>query len=176
MVFSGIYPIITADYEHLKANMGKLQLNDSAFVYQAETSVALGFGFRCGFLARCTWRLCRSGCGANTTWTSSPPIQAWYPISMTDGTVKTIHNRATLPEPNYIQKIEEPMVKRFVICLMMKDRQPHRADLENAANFITPKRWTSEAYGYNDAAKIEFLIYFHDRIKKLTRGYGSMDY
>jgi GTP-binding protein LepA len=50
MVFSGIYPINTADYEHLKANMGKLQLNDSAFVYQAETSVALGFGFRCGFL------------------------------------------------------------------------------------------------------------------------------
>src|SRR5207344_1154564 len=50
MVFSGIYPINTSDYEHLKANMGKLQLNDSAFVYQAETSVALGFGFRCGFL------------------------------------------------------------------------------------------------------------------------------
>ena len=50
MVFSGIYPINTADYEHLKANLAKLQLNDSAFVYQAETSVALGFGFRCGFL------------------------------------------------------------------------------------------------------------------------------
>jgi len=64
MVFSGIYPINTADYEHLKVNMGKLQLNDSAFVYQAETSVALGFGFRCGFLGCCTWRSCRSGCGA----------------------------------------------------------------------------------------------------------------
>jgi GTP-binding protein LepA len=76
MVFSGIYPINTGDYEHLKASLGKLQLNDSAFAYQPETSVALGFGFRCGFLGLLHLRLSRSACDANTAWTSSRPIPA----------------------------------------------------------------------------------------------------
>src|SRR5436305_6690509 len=117
MVFSGIYRINTADYEHLKANMGKLQLNDSAFVYQSETSVALGFGFRCGFLGLLHLEIVqerlRREYGMDIIATYPSVV---YRITMTDGAVKEIDNPAFMPEPNYILKIEEPMVKAFVIC------------------------------------------------------------
>ena len=74
MVYSGIYPINSADYEHLKNNLAKLQLNDPAFIYQQESSIALGFGFRCGS-GMCTWRLFRNDSDASMTWISSPHIQ-----------------------------------------------------------------------------------------------------
>ncbi len=117
MVFSGIYPINTADYEHLKVNLGKLQLNDSAFVYQAESSVALGFGFRCGFLGLLHMEIVQERLRREYNM----DIIATYPsviyhVTMTDGTMKEIDNPAFLPEPNYIDQIEEPMVKAFVIC------------------------------------------------------------
>jgi len=117
MVFSGIYPINTADYEHLKANMGKLQLNDSAFVYQAETSVALGFGFRCGFLGLLHLEIVqerlRREYGMDIIATYPSVI---YRVTLTDGIVKEVDNPAFLPETTYIGKLEEPMVKAFVIC------------------------------------------------------------
>src|SRR5256714_8714402 len=117
MVFSGIYPINTADYEHLKTNLGKLQLNDSAFVYQSESSVALGFGFRCGFLGLLHLEIVqerlRREYGMDMIATQSFVA---YSGAMTDGTLKQVDNPAYLPEPNYIEKIEEPMVKAFVIC------------------------------------------------------------
>src|SRR6201996_8477635 len=106
MVFSGIYPINTADYEHLKANLGKLQLNDSAFVYQAESSVALGFGFRCGFLGLLHLEIVQERLRREYDM----DIIATYPsvvyrITLTDGTVKEVDNPAFLPEPNYILKV-----------------------------------------------------------------------
>src|SRR5947209_15173378 len=117
MVFSGIYPINTSDYTHLKANLAKLQLNDSAFVYQSESSVALGFGFRCGFLGLLHLEIVqerlRREYGMDIIATYPSVI---YRVTLSDGTVKEIDNPAFLPEPNYIQKIEEPMVKAFVIC------------------------------------------------------------
>src|SRR5512147_647424 len=117
MVFSGIYPINTADYEHLKVNMGKLQLNDSAFVYQAETSVALGFGFRCGFLGLLHLEIVqerlRREYGMDIIATYPSVV---YRVQLTDKTIKEIDNPAFLPEPNYIETIEEPVVRAFVIC------------------------------------------------------------
>src|SRR5213596_2307078 len=115
MVFSGIYPINTADYEHLKANLAKLQLNDSAFVYQSESSVALGFGFRCGFLGLLHLEIVQERLRREYDM----DIIATYPsviykVTMTDGTTKEIDNPAFMPEPNYILKIEEPIVKSFV--------------------------------------------------------------
>src|SRR5271154_6562113 len=116
MVFSGIYPINTADYEHLKANLAKLQLNDSAFAYTAETSVALGFGFRCGFLGLLHMEIVQERLRREYNM----DIIATYPsvvyrVIMTDGTLKLIDNPAFMPEPNYIEKVEEPMVFAFVI-------------------------------------------------------------
>src|SRR6266536_5587086 len=107
MVFSGIYPINTSDYEHLKANLAKLQLNDSAFVYQAESSVALGFGFRCGFLGLLHLEIVqerlRREYGMDIIATYPSVI---YRVTMSDGTVKEIDNPAFLPEVTYILKIE----------------------------------------------------------------------
>jgi len=117
MVFSGIYPINTSDYEHLKANLAKLQLNDSAFVYQAESSVALGFGFRCGFLGLLHLEIVQERLRREYDM----DIIATYPsvvyrVTLSAGEVKEIDNPAFLPEPNYIAKIEEPTVQAFVIC------------------------------------------------------------
>jgi GTP-binding protein LepA len=117
MVFSGIYPINTADYEHLKANLAKLQLNDSAFVYQSESSVALGFGFRCGFLGLLHLEIVqerlRREYGMDIIATYPSVV---YRVTLTDQTVKEIDNPAFLPEANYIEKIEEPSEKAFVNC------------------------------------------------------------
>ncbi len=178
MVFSGIYPIITADYEHLKVNMGKLQLNDSAFVYQAETSVALGFGFRCGFLGLLHLEIVqerlRREYGMDIIATYPSVI---YRVTLTDGTVKEVDNPAFLPETTYIGKLEEPMVKAFVIC-------PNE-NIGDMMALISEKRGSYDHTETLDARRVmltsllplsEILIDFHDRIKSLTRGYGSMDY
>src|SRR6266436_2152620 len=178
MVFSGIYPINTADYEHLKANMGKLQLNDSAFVYQSETSVALGFGFRCGFLGLLHLEIVqerlRREYGMDIIATYPSVI---YRVTLTDGTIKEVDNPAYLPEPNFMQRIEEPMVKSFVIC-------PNE-NIGDMMALISEKRGVVDHTETLDARRVmltsllplnEILIDFHDRIKSITRGYGSMDY
>jgi GTP-binding protein LepA len=178
MVFSGIYPINTGDYEHLKANMGKLQLNDSAFVYQSETSVALGFGFRCGFLGLLHLEIVqerlRREYGMDIIATYPSVV---YRVTMSDGVVKQIDNPAFLPEPNYILKIEEPMVRAFVIC-------PNES-IGDMMALISEKRGAVDQTETLDSRRVmltslvplnEILIDFHDRIKSMTRGYGSMDY
>jgi GTP-binding protein LepA len=178
MVFSGIYPINTADYEHLKTNLAKLQLNDPAFVFQAETSVALGFGFRCGFLGLLHLEIVqerlRREYGMDIIATYPSVI---YRIKLTSGSVKEVDNPAFLPEPTYIAAIQEPLVKAFVIC-------PNEYIGEMMA-LISEKRGAVGQTETLDSRRVmltatlplnEILIDFHDRIKSLTRGYGSMDY
>lgn len=178
MVFSGIYPINTADYEHLKANLAKLQLNDSAFVYQSESSVALGFGFRCGFLGLLHLEIVqerlRREYGMDIIATYPSVI---YRVTMTNGEVKEVDNPAYLPEPTYIEKIEEPMVKAFVICPneyigdMMALIAEKRGNVDHTETLDSRRVMLTARVPLN-----EILIDFHDRIKSLTRGYGSMDY
>jgi GTP-binding protein LepA len=178
MVFSGIYPINTADYEHLKTNLAKLQLNDPAFVYQAETSVALGFGFRCGFLGLLHLEIVqerlRREYGMDIIATYPSVI---YRVKLTNGSVKEVDNPAFLPEPTFIAAIGEPLVKAFVIC-------PNEY-IGDMMSLISEKRGTVNQTETLDARRVmltgllplnEILIDFHDRIKSLTRGYGSMDY
>ena len=178
MVFSGIYPINTADYEHLKANLEKLQLNDSAFVYQSESSVALGFGFRCGLLGLLHLEIVqerlRREYGMDIIATYPSVV---YKVTLNDGTLKEIDNPAFLPEPNYIARIEEPTVKAFVIC-------PNEY-IGDMMALISEKRGAIDHTETLDSRRVmlttflplnEILIDFHDRIKSITRGFGSMDY
>jgi len=178
MVFSGIYPINTADYEALKANMAKLQLNDSAFVYSPESSLALGFGFRCGFLGLLHLEIVqerlRREYGMDIIATYPSVI---YKVTMNDGTMKQVDNPVFMPDPSHIAKIEEPMVKAFVIC-------PNE-NIGDLMALISEKRGAVDHTETLDARRVmltsrlplnEILIDFHDRIKSMTRGLGSMDY
>jgi len=178
MVFSGIYPINTADYEHLKSSMAKLQLNDSAFAYSAETSVALGFGFRCGFLGLLHMEIVQERLRREYDM----DIIATYPsviyhVTLTDGTHKEVDNPAFMPDVTYIEKIEEPMVKAFVICPnenigdMMALISEKRGSVDHTETLDTRRVMLTSLVPLN-----EILIDFHDRIKSITRGFGSMDY
>ena len=178
MVFSGIYPINNADYERLKASLAKLQLNDAAFVYQAESSVALGFGFRCGFLGLLHLEIIQERLRREFEM----DIIATYPsvvyhVYTTGGEMKEVDNPTFLPSPNFIESIEEPMVKSFIIC-------PNEY-IGDMMSLISEKRGLLHHTETLDARRVmltsrvplnEILIDFHDRIKSLTRGYGSMDY
>ena len=178
MVFSGIYPINSADFEHLKANLAKLQLNDSAFVFQAESSIALGFGFRCGFLGLLHMEIVqerlRREYGMNIIATYPSVI---YRVIMTDGVVKEVDNPAFMPDVTYIGSIEEPTVKSFIICPneyigdLMALVSEKRGVLDHTETLDTRRVMLHALLPLN-----EILIDFHDRIKSITRGYGSMDY
>ena len=178
MVFSGIYPINSADYEHLKANLAKLQLNDSAFFYQAESSVALGFGFRCGFLGLLHLEIIQERLRREFNM----DIIATYPsvvykVVTTQGEEMDIDNPAYLPEQNFIATISEPMVKAYLMC-----PNEYIGDLMNLTG---EKRGVIQETETLDSGRViligriplnEILIDFHDRIKSATRGYGSFDY
>src|SRR2546421_94215 len=155
-----------------------VEVKDSAFVYQPETSVALGFGFRCGFLGLLHLEIVQErlhreyGMDIIATYPS-----VIYKVTLTDGTVKQVDNPAHLPEPTYIAKIEEPMVKAFVICPnenigdMMALISEKRGAVDHTETLDTRRVMLTSLLPLN-----EILIDFHDRIKSITRGYGSMDY
>src|SRR5207245_221789 len=116
MVFSGIYPINTSDFEHLKAAIAKLRLNDAAFIYTPESSVALGFGFRCGFLGLLHMEIIQERLRREYDM----DIIATYPsviyeVQKTNGEVLMVDNPAHLPDPSVIAEIREPVVKAFIM-------------------------------------------------------------
>ena len=179
MVFSGIYPINTADFEKLKTALGKLQLNDAAFVFQPESSVALGFGFRCGFFGACsTWRLSRNGCGGEYDM----DIIATYPsviyeVIKTNGEKLEVDNPTHLPDPSVIGEIREPVVKAVLLCPnenigdMMQLVMEKRGEMLNTETLDDRRVMMTCVLPLN-----EILVDFNDKIKSMTRGYGSMDY
>ena len=117
MVFSGIYPINTGDFEHLKTAIGKLRLNDSAFIYTPESSVALGFGFRCGFLGLLHMEIIQERLRREYNMdiiATSPSVV--YEVETTRGETVLIDNPAHLPDPSLIREIREPIVKAYVLC------------------------------------------------------------
>lgn len=178
MVFSGIYPINTADYEQLKQSLAKLQLNDAAFVYQAESSIALGFGFRCGFLGLLHLEIIQERLKREYDM----DIIATYPsvvyqVFMTDGTMVEVDNPAFMPDPANIEYVKEPMVKCSVMSPnenigdMMSLIADKRGEVLNTETFDERRILMSARIPLN-----EILIDFHDKIKSITKGYGSMDY
>ena len=178
MVFSGIYPINTADYEGLKVAIAKLQLNDSALTFMAESSAALGFGLRCGFLGLLHMEIVQERLRREFDM----DIIATYPsviykVKMTDGRELEVDNPAFLPDVTYIEHIMEPMVKAFAICPnenigdIMGLIKEKRGDITNTETLDIRRVMLTAKMPMN-----EILIDFHDRIKSITRGYGSMDY
>jgi len=178
MVFSGIYPIDTSDYENLKTAMGKLQINDAAFSFSSESSAALGFGFRCGFLGLLHMEIIQERLRRefNMDVISTYP-SVIYEVSLTDGTEVLVDNPTMLPDPQLIQEICEPMVKVFVMV-------PGEY-IGDVIQLVMEKRGVVENTETIDKTRVlitstiplsEILIDFNDRLKSMTKGYGSMDY
>ncbi len=178
MVFSGIYPVDSADYESLKAAMAKLQINDAAFTYSAESSIALGFGFRCGFLGLLHMEIIQERLRRefNMDVISTYP-SVIYEVTRTDGSEVQVDNPSTLPEAQEIQEIREPVVKVFVMVpgvyigdimrLVMEKRGEvvHTETIDETRVMLTCR-----------IPMAEILVDFNDKLKSITRGYGSMDY
>ena len=178
MVFSGIYPINTGDFEHLKTAIGKLRLNDSAFIYQPESSVALGFGFRCGFLGLLHMEIIQERLRREYNMdiiATSPSVV--YEVLTTRDEKLLIDNPAHLPNPSIIAEIREPIVRAYVLC-------PNE-NIGDILQLILEKRGLMERTESLDTRRVmlhcelplnEILVDFNDKIKSITRGYGSMDY
>ena len=178
MVFSGIYPINTADFEHLKAAMGKLQLNDASFHFMSESSVALGFGFRCGFLGLLHMEIIieRLRREYNMDIIATYP-SVIYEVVKTNGEVLTVDNPENLPDPSVIAEIREPIVRCFImipneyISPMLQLIMDKRGLVDHTET-LDPRRVMLTT----DFPLSEILVDFVDKMKSVTRGYGSMDY
>jgi GTP-binding protein LepA len=178
MVFSGIYPIDTSDYNKLKAGMGKLRLNDAAFVYQSENSVALGFGFRCGFLGLLHMEIIQERIRREydlDVISTYPSVV--YHVTKTDGEQIEVHNPVYLPDPAEIEFIEEPMINASIHI-------PSES-IGDVLALVSEKRGICEHTETIDGERVmlvcrlplnEILVDFNDRLKSITHGYGSMDY
>lgn len=178
MVYSGIYPLDTSDYQKLKTSMGKLHLNDAAFTYQAESSVALGFGFRCGFLGLLHMEIIQERIRREY----DVDIIATYPsvvykLETTDHEKFEVDNPVNLPEVESIAVIEEPMItatihlpSEFVgdILALVMDK---RGVCENTETIDETRLMLTSRLPLN-----EVLVDFNDKLKSMTKGYGSMDY
>jgi GTP-binding protein LepA len=178
LVFSGIYPVSTDDFEALKAAVGKLQINDSAFSYMAESSAALGFGFRCGFLGLLHMEIIQERLRRefNMDVISTYP-SVIYEVRKTDGTELMVDNPTFLPPSQTIDVIREPMVKVYIMI-------PNEY-IGDIMGLVMDKRGSVENTETLDDRRVmihctlplnEILVDFNDKLKSLTRGYGSMDY
>lgn len=178
MVFAGIFPTDSAQYEDLRDALSKLHMNDAAFVYEPDTSEALGFGFRCGFLGLLHMEIIQERLEREYNLdliTTAPSVV--YHVHMNDGTIKTIENPARLPPLQYVKHIEEPIYRVTVhvpasyvgaVLALCQDRRGEQKSLQYASQdrvIIT-----------YDMPLSEVLFDFHDKLKSVSRGYASMDY
>ncbi|WP_309398117.1 translation elongation factor 4 [Cerasicoccus maritimus] len=178
MVFSGIYPLDTNDYGKLKSSMAKLQLNDAALDFQSESSVALGFGFRCGFLGLLHMEIVQERLRReyDLDIISTYPSVV-YKVGLTDGEEMEVHNPVFMPEPAEIDYIEEPTIKATI--------HTPSDNIGDILALVSEKRGFCEHTETIDGTRVmlvcilplnEILIDFNDRLKSVTKGYGSMDY
>src|SRR5579871_1711008 len=178
MVFAGIYPQQANDYPLLRDALDKLKLNDAALVYEPESSVALGFGFRCGFLGVLHMEIIQERLerdyGLDLIATSPSVV---FRVVCTDGTTLTIDNPSKLPPPNVIRSIEEPYVKATIISppdfvgAIMEITQSRRGTLDNM-EYLHDGR-VIMTY---EMPLIEVIVDFFDALKSRTKGYASLDY
>ena len=178
MVFAGIYPVDSPDFEALKAAMEKLRINDAAFTFQAESSAALGFGFRCGFLGLLHMEIVQERLRREFDMdviSTYPSVV--YQVSRTDGSEVLIDNPILLPEPQLVREIREPMVRIFIMT-------PSRF-IGDMMQLVMDKRGAVDHTETIDEGRVmltcdlplaEILVDFNDKLKSLSRGYASMDY
>ena len=178
MVFSGVYPADGAKYQDLRDSLEKLKLNDASFVYEPESSIALGFGFRCGFLGLLHMEIIQERLEREYNLdliTTAPNVV--YRVTKTDGTVLMVDNPLDYPDPMEIAKAEEPFVKINLIA--------PQEYVGNMMDLATSRRGEFKDMVYLDANRVELhyemplneIIYdFFDALKSRTRGYGSLDY
>ena len=178
MVFSGLYPTDSVQYEPLRDALAKLRLNDASFTFQPETSVALGFGFRCGFLGLLHMEIIQERLEREYQLdliTTSPTVV--YKVELKDGTTLDIDNPASLPPAGEISTIAEPMVRASI-------HVPNEY-IGNILKLCEEKRGTQQEIKYLDETRAmivydlplnEIVLDFYDRLKSLTRGYASLDY
>ena len=179
MVFAGIYPVDTEDYEELRASMEKLQLNDASLVFEPESSAALGFGFRCGFLGMLHMEIIQERLERefNMTVITTVPNVSYRIYMKKDLEEIIVNNPSELPEPSKIDWIEEPYIKAQVIT---------KSEFVGAVmNLCIEKRGelTNQVYLTQDRVELSFLMPlseivfdFYDRLKSVSRGYASFDY
>ena len=178
LVFCGLYTMDNADYEDLRDSLDKLRLNDSSFVYEPETSLALGFGFRCGFLGLLHMEIIRERLhreyGLSLISTAPTVI---YRVRTLTGEVLDIENPSKLPEPEAIETMEEPFIKATIIA-------PERY-AGNILALCQERRGVQESLQYLDTTRImlvyslplnEMVLDFYDKLKSRTQGYASLDY
>jgi len=178
MVFSGIYPLDTADYEKLKISLSKLAINDSSLTYTSESSTALGFGFRCGFLGLLHMEIVQERLRREydlDILSTYPSVV--YKVYTTDGVEHILDNPVVMPDPSAIEHIEEPTIRAHIHI--------PGTSIGDMLTLVQEKRGVCERTETIDGDRVvlvcllplnEILVDFNDRMKSITRGYGSMDY
>ncbi len=177
VVFCGLFPVDASEFENLREAVGKLRLNDASFTYEMETSAALGFGFRCGFLGLLHLEIIRERLERefNIDLIATAP-SVIYRVQLTDGTMKELHNPADMPDPQKIAKIEEPWIEATIlvpdehlgaVLKLCEDRRGRQKTLTYAG---------SRAMLVYELPLNEVVFDFYDRLKSVSRGYASFDY
>jgi len=178
MVFSGLYPTDADDYEELRDALERLRLNDASLHYEPETSTALGFGFRCGFLGLLHMEIVQERLEREFDLdliTTVPNVE--YHVVLTDGSARFIENPTAMPEPGRIDRIEEPYVKARIMC--------PAEYIGNVQKLVHDRRGEYVHMHYLDPSRVEFLyeiplaevvLDFYDKLKSGTRGYASLDW
>jgi GTP-binding protein LepA len=178
MVFAGLFPVLADEYEPLRDALGKLQLNDAAFFYEPENSVALGFGFRCGFLGLLHMEIVQERLerefGLNLI-TTAPSVR--YRITRVGGEVIEVDSPAKFPNPSDIEEIEEPIITAMIIT--------SDDSVGGILQLCQDKRGTQKNFEYLSPTRVmltyelplnEIVLDFYDRLKSVSRGYASLDY
>lgn len=180
MVFAGIYPVDTEDYEELRNSMEKLQLNDASLVFTPESSAALGFGFRCGFLGMLHLEIIQERLEREfdmTVITTVPNVSYHAYTNKNPDDVILVNNPSDLPEPSTLNRVEEPYIKASIITKadfvgpVMSLCIEKRGEITNQT-YLTPERVELSF----DMPLAEIVFDFYDRLKTVSRGYASFDY
>jgi GTP-binding protein LepA len=180
MVFAGIYPVDTEDYEELRASMEKLQLNDASLVFVPESSAALGFGFRCGFLGMLHLEIIQERLEREfnmTVITTVPNVSYHAYTKKKPNEIVMVNNPSDLPDPSFLDRVEEPFIKASIITKSDFVGNVMSLCIEKRGVITNQTYLTTERVELNfDMPLAEIVFDFYDRLKTVSKGYASFDY